>query len=337
MTLPTQAMSRFGLFFLVTGTLTLYIAAQILQIDFGDRYRITGVFDDVTGLLEGDQVKIAGAPVGRVDGIGVEDGRAVVTLRIDDGIRVPEDSEISIRWRNAIGQRMVYLEPGDSRKMLADGARVTRTRSVVDLSTVVNGLGPLTRSLDPAQINRLLTAFSQAIDGNQGNIARIADDLDTLLAAFASRQGTIGQMVKDYRTVFEALGRRDRQIAQVVDDLATLTQAFADSRGVLDEALVEVSRTARDLDVVLGGDERRVGRLIDNAAELAETARLNVDSLTKVLDGLPPALRALFSATDEGDYIRLTAPCIKFDDGPCPYDPVLPPARDLRSMMLGGE
>ncbi|GAA3203078.1 MlaD family protein [Actinocorallia longicatena] len=332
-----HAAVRFGLFFLVTGALTLYIAGQVLQLHLGGRYQVVAVFDDVSGLLEGDQVKIAGAPVGQVGGIRVEDGRAVVTLRIDNGIRVPEDSEIAIRWRNTIGQRMVYLNPGQSRTMLADGARVTRTRSVVDLSAVVNNLGPLTRSLDPAQINKLLTAFSEAIDGNEGNLAQITGNLDALLSAFAARNGQIGQMVEDYRTVSEALGRRDRQIARAVDDLVTLSKTFADNRGILTDALKETSAATRDLNVILGTDATRLGRLIDSTEALTGTARLNVGSLGKMLKGLPPALQALFSGTNGGKYVRLTAPCIKFDAAPCPYPPVLPPRQDLASQMLGGQ
>src|SRR5512139_3646976 len=83
---------RFVLFALVTGALTVAIGAQILGTGLKDRYRLTATFDDVTGLLTGDHVKVAGAQVGRVDKIEVRHGRAMVTMSVDKSVRIPEDS-----------------------------------------------------------------------------------------------------------------------------------------------------------------------------------------------------------------------------------------------------
>src|SRR5512139_4326308 len=83
---------RFVLFALLTGALTVAIGAQILGTGLKDRYRLTATFDDVTGLLTGDLVKVAGAPVGRVDKIEIRHGRALVTMSVDREVRLPADS-----------------------------------------------------------------------------------------------------------------------------------------------------------------------------------------------------------------------------------------------------
>ncbi len=59
---------KFGAFVVLTVSLTAFIGAQIAKIQFGDTYRVAATFDDVTGLTNGDDVKVAGVKVGQVAG-----------------------------------------------------------------------------------------------------------------------------------------------------------------------------------------------------------------------------------------------------------------------------
>src|SRR3546814_2742073 len=68
-----------------------------------------------------DNVKVAGVVVGKVTSVSTDDGQAVVSMQIDDDhADLPKDSSAAIRWRNLIGQRYVYLYPGDSAEALQD-------------------------------------------------------------------------------------------------------------------------------------------------------------------------------------------------------------------------
>jgi len=318
---------KFAVFAALTLLLTFVIGQQILGTSLRPRYHLTAVFDDVTGLLEGDTVKIAGAPVGRVDDIAVRDGKAVVRMAIDDDVRIPADSTAAIRWRNVAGQRVVYLEPGRSRARLGDGARVPHTRSVVDLGEIVNSLGPLTRNLDPAQLNKILFALAQALDGNARNVELMVDNLDALLRTLSARRRTIERMIDDYETVSAAVAARDRQIAASVDHLKELTEVFAGNHRLLEDALVQVSGVTADLDRVLGGDNAQLSRIIRNLGVFADTFRENVDQLERMVQQLPLTMRQLFAAVNGGRYMRTNALCLNVVQGPCPFPMQLPGAQ----------
>jgi phospholipid/cholesterol/gamma-HCH transport system substrate-binding protein len=327
---------KFGVFAVVTGLLTLFIAGQIMGTSFNDRYPLTATFDDVTGLLPGDQVKVAGAPVGRVSSIKVKNGKAEVRMAVDTGVRLPADSTAAVRWRNLIGQRMIYLEPGRSKKMLGAGATVPHTRSVVDLGEIVNSLGPLIRSLDPAQINQVLNAFATMLNGNQGNIELIVRNLDGLLRTFAVRRHVLAQMTKDYTTVSDAIARRDKQIAQSVDNLARLTDVFARNRTLLDDAVVQISGVTSNLNQVLDGNQAQLGRIIRNLARFTETARLNIDQLERMVRNLPLTLRELFAVGNGGHFARIDVLCVNVVQGPCPFPMRLPPTDPRQRVKQGG-
>jgi phospholipid/cholesterol/gamma-HCH transport system substrate-binding protein len=327
---------RFIAFAVCTGLLTFFIGQQIMGTSFNDRYTLVGTFDDVTGLLVGDLVKVAGAPVGRVDGIKVKEGRAEVKMRVDKAVHLPDDSTAAIRWRSLIGTRQIYLEPGQSHTMLGNGSRVQHTRSVVDLGDIVNSLGPLTRSLDPNQINQVLQALATTLDGNEDNINLLTSNLDGLLRTFATRSTTIDQMVKDYKDVSEVIKQRDGQIARSIDNLAGITELLNGNSKLLNETLVQVSGVTTNLNQVLGGQQAQLGRVVDNLAQFTGTFRINVKKLELMVQELPLALRRLFAAGNGGNYLRTDALCLNIRQGPCPFKMQFPGATSTGSSRSTG-
>ncbi|MFD0854972.1 MCE family protein, partial [Actinomadura adrarensis] len=229
---------------------------------------------------------------------------------------------------------------------LRDGARVPHTRSVVDLGEIVNSLGPLTQSLDPAQINKILFAFTQVLDGNEQNIELLTRNFDLLLQTFNGRRTTIEQMIDDYETVSGAVAMRDKQIAASVDNLRELTRVFAGNHQLLENAIVEIGGVTTTLNQVLGGQDAQLARIIDNLGKFSETFRLNVDQLETMVQTLPLTLRQLFAATNGGHFLRTSALCLNIVQGPCPFPMTLPNSGDgrpaeqdlnrLRQMLTGG-
>ncbi|MGI5292244.1 MCE family protein [Nonomuraea polychroma] len=335
---------RFTLFIGLTLTLIVLISVQIERIGSGGGYRLVATFDDVSGLAEGDQVKIAGAPVGQVSGIRVVDGRAEVSMEVQDAVKVPADTEAAIRWRNAVGQRVVYLLPGTAPDRLAPGGRIARTSSVVDIGELVSDLGPLTRSLDPEQINQLLTAAAKSLKGNQHNIPRLLDNVNAITTTVNERKKTIEQLLEDYATVTGVVARRDQQIEQLIDNLVTLSDAFADNRKLIDDSLVELSTTIHTQNEVLGKNAGELGALVDNLTGLTGGIRRNVGKIDKAVGTLQPSLARGYSTVNRGRYFITAVPCLALSPAPCPYGMKTPPplrntrvqsSQDLQKLMVG--
>ncbi|WP_344943071.1 MCE family protein [Actinomadura miaoliensis] len=322
---------RLAAFVTVTGLLTVYIGAQIARVSLQDGWSLTATFDDASGLEPGDQVKIAGTPVGRVDDLRVADGRARVRLTVNRSVTVPADSEAAIRWRDAMGRRVVYLIPGTSPTPMPPGAHITRTRSVVDASALVDQLAPLTRSVDPAQVNQVLVSLAQALDGNAGELDRLVVNVEELSSTIAARRATLRRMLADYATVTEIIARRDRQIAAAVADLVELSGAFADNRRLVDQALVELAALANTSDKVLAGNSRELAAVISRLAEFTSGVRRNSGTLAQVLGSATPKLQHIFAAVDNGRYVEVAAPCVSLAAPPCPYPTRLPGPRETGS------
>ncbi len=96
-------------------------------------------FDRIDGLAPGADVRIAGVRVGSVvdQRIDPQSFLAILTLRIDGRLRLPDDSSAEIASEGLLGGRFVSLVPGGSERILADGGQITITQSAISLESLL--------------------------------------------------------------------------------------------------------------------------------------------------------------------------------------------------------
>lgn len=126
--------------FLLAGILCLaYLSIRLgkLELIGGDTVPVTAKFSSVAGLHAGTDVEIAGVPVGKVDSISIRDFQAVVRMRIQKGIRLPDDTIASVKTRGLIGDVYISLSPGASDRMIPPGGRIRETEAAVDLEGLI--------------------------------------------------------------------------------------------------------------------------------------------------------------------------------------------------------
>ena len=328
---------KFGTFVLVCLFFTGYLAFTIGNLDYRDplgrdSYKIKATFDDVTGLLIDDNVKVSGVVIGKVTKVSVKDGRAEVEMSIDnehDDIPASGTSA-AIRWRNLIGQRYVYLYPGArGGQALQDDSVIEDTTSVVDLGELFEKLGPIVKAIDPNQVNNLLETLTQALEGREDKVGKALDDLATLARGLASRDDAIGRLVANLDTVAATLDRRDAQIDTMVQNLIALSDSFGDNTDTLDAALTELGQFGTDLHGVLANNSAELDRLLGNLALVTDTVSGKLPELDQFLAGFADASEAIFRAGNRGEFLNQKIICAfvappASNEAGCPTgDPIL--------------
>lgn len=327
----TRTAVKFGLFVAVCLVFTLGLASTIGNTTiagiFGrgePTYTVTAAFDDVTGLLIDDNVKVAGVVVGKVTGIEIEAGRAHVTMAIrDDTPPLASDSRAQVRWRNLIGQRYIYLLPGTASTTLEDGSFIDSTISVVDLGELFNRLGPIVGALDSAQINDFLETITQALDGNEDKISQSLDDLAVLVGGLAERDQAISRLIVNLEVVAETIADRDEQLTVVFQNLIELADTFSANTALLETALVEMGAFTTDLSFLLDANRDEVASILANLDTTLNTVEANLASLDVALDGLPDVAVAAFTSSRNGEFLNQDILCAAAGPPPCPT-PVAP-------------
>ncbi|SHJ56794.1 phospholipid/cholesterol/gamma-HCH transport system substrate-binding protein [Roseomonas rosea] len=125
---------------------------------------LTARFDRIDGLAAGADVRIAGVKVGSVTAqrIDPQTFLAVLTLNVDSGLRLPDDSSAEITSEGLLGGKYVALVPGGSERNLTNGGEVKITQSAVSLEGL---LGRFIFSVTELAGNRQ----GEGAGGNGGN------------------------------------------------------------------------------------------------------------------------------------------------------------------------
>jgi phospholipid/cholesterol/gamma-HCH transport system substrate-binding protein len=309
---------KFGTFVAVCLMFTVYLAFTIGNIQLNDLnpaapedLTLRATFDDITGLLVDDPVKIAGVTVGKVTGIRIDQGQAVVTFHIFHGHEdVPSNSRASVRWRNLIGQRFLYVEPGDASTMIEDGTTITDTDSVADLGALFNSLGPIVSAVDSSQVNEFLETITSALEGNADRLGDALGDLATVSTGLASRDQAISRLIENLNVVAGTVTTRDQQIRTLLDNLVLLAGEFSANTDTVDQALVEFGSFSTDLADLITTNRDELDRIIAGLdTTVDDTVRPRLELLREALGGLDEMSRAVFLAGRNGEWLNQTILC----------------------------
>ena len=128
-------------FFLLIGIFSLaYISVKLGRLEvFGSKgYIIYAEFDQVGGLKPGASVEIAGVSIGKVTAIKLDKYQARLTIEINEGVKLQDDSIASIKTQGLIGEKFVQVTPGGSEKYITAGGRLMDTESAIDIESLIS-------------------------------------------------------------------------------------------------------------------------------------------------------------------------------------------------------
>jgi len=105
-----------------------------------ETYTVKAHFSSVSGLRPGAFVELAGVRVGKVEKIQLDPDtyEALLTMAVEHGVELQEDTIASIRTAGIIGDRFVKLTPGGADTLLEDGDEIVETESAISLEELVS-------------------------------------------------------------------------------------------------------------------------------------------------------------------------------------------------------
>ncbi|TLQ42929.1 MCE family protein [Streptomyces marianii] len=299
---------KFGLFAVVTVLATALLATTIATVSFTPEHTYRAVFSDVTGLEEGDDIRVAGVRVGEVREIGIRDRTlAEVTFTVAEKRPLLTGTGAVIRYRNLVGSRYIALTegPGDG-TTLPPGSRIplSRTRPALDLNALLGGFKPLFAALSPKDVNRLATGIVRTLQGEGGTVNSLLAHTASLTSTLADRDELIGSVIDNLNTVLATLDRRGARFSGLVKQLQRVVSGLSADRRPIGESLVNINGLT---EATAGLLEDARPPLRDDIAELRElTGTLNDNEKTVegVLKRLPGKLDKLTRTASYGSWFN---------------------------------
>lgn len=136
-----------SLFETITGFAIILFALAFLNFAYtkaekntsSSGYVINAKFDRIDGISVGSEVKVSGIKIGEVIGKKLDETtyRAILSIHLDENIKLPTDSSAQIVSESLLGQKFVSIMPGAEDEFLQNGGEILFTQSSVNLENLI--------------------------------------------------------------------------------------------------------------------------------------------------------------------------------------------------------
>jgi phospholipid/cholesterol/gamma-HCH transport system substrate-binding protein len=290
-------LAKLMVFVLVTTLATGVLVVTIGNLTFGETRSYKAEFVNATGVVEGDDIRVAGVKVGVVEDIEIVDRtRALLSFTVDEDTAVTGGTFATIRYRNLVGQRYVALtqEIGDTAR-LPDGATipVDRTKPALDLTVLFNGFKPLFQALSPTDINKLSYEIVQVFQGESGTLEGLLQHTASVTSTLADRDEVISDLIDNLNQVLVHIGDRDEQLSRLIGSFRTLIGGLKDDRQAILGSLDEISDLSVETSSLLSGIRKPFVKDIEELREVAGNIDANKAELDRAMQVLPIKLEKI--------------------------------------------
>ena len=197
-----------------------------------NRTQVVAYFENSNGIYAGDDVRIVGVPVGRIESIEPQPTSVKISFWYDSKYKVPADVKAAILSPTLVTARAIQLTPAyTGGPVMADDAVIPRERTAVPVEwdEVRQQLEKLTETLQPTEpggVSPLGSVINTTADNLRGQGANIRDTvikLSQAVSALGDHSTDIFSTVKNLAILVSALQDSTDLMRQLNQNLATVT------------------------------------------------------------------------------------------------------------------
>jgi phospholipid/cholesterol/gamma-HCH transport system substrate-binding protein len=272
-----------------------------------DFYTVNAEFSTAQAVVpgQGQTVNIAGVPIGEIGGVKLENGVAVVQMKIKKRDRkqpIYKNATLLLRPKTGLKDMFIEMDPGTpSAGAVPDGGTlpVSNTLPDVNLDEILSNLDSDTRAYLQILINSGGEAFSSKgfvanLRGTYKRFDPTARDAARLTGLLSQRRANLRHVIHNFQLLTTALAGKDHQLSQLVDASNANFQAIASEDQALQQTL----------------------QLLPGTLSTADTTLTKANQLAQVLgptfNALLPGARALGPSLEQvRPFLKQTTPIIK--------------------------
>ncbi|MEW6570676.1 MAG: MlaD family protein [Nitrospirota bacterium] len=241
-------------------------------------YIIYIYFDNIAGLSEKTKVKVAGVDAGIIEKIELEDGRAKLTVRMNEGVKLYSDASASIKAAGLLGDKYLDIETGAKKPLMKEGETLKTVVQVVDLD----------------DLTRNLTAVSE-------NINILAQSLNETLGTKEAKDA-LRQSILNLRDITanlkETIDVNDRKLRTTLDNINDLALSIND---LIEQNRETVSAAASNIKDFSDSLKNEGPQLVANLNEAALELKAMVEENRPVIKKATESIDRIATKVESGE------------------------------------
>ncbi len=261
--------AKVGLFLVATATAG-YVTYRTVsrEVGTGGTYAVHAYLPDATGIAAHSRVTIAGIPVGSVDKISLENGRARIDVRVSKDTVLYANARLGVKSASLLGENIVVLTQGTDEPRKKDGdeiAMMPEARSVEDLKEQVGRIADL--------IQAVAQQLAASIGSDQGGqnmraiLQNLAEATDAMNRTIRENRAIINETLRNVNAI---ASRSEPQIARILENVRVITEEV--------KVIVAQSQDGKP------GEVRDTITRLNHASRSLESALDHIDHISERID-----------------------------------------------------
>jgi phospholipid/cholesterol/gamma-HCH transport system substrate-binding protein len=299
-----------GLVFILVLLVAAFNAAKLPLIGGGTQY--TALFTDSANLKTGDDVRIAGVKVGKVEDVAIDTTRnkVKVTFTVKNGW-VGNASEVDIKLKTLLGAKYLSIDSAgqgaqDSHKTM------TNTKSPYDVYPAFTALTNTVKNLNTKDLTAAFRTLADDFSGTPASVRPVVTGLSRLSTTIASRDAELHTLLQRANQVTQTLSDRDQDLQRLLSDGNLLLAELNNRRDAIHSLFINTQTLSIQLRGLVSDNQKTIGPLLDNLGAVLTLLKKNQDSLDRGLALLGPFYRLFNNVVGNGrwfdNYIQNLGP-----------------------------
>jgi phospholipid/cholesterol/gamma-HCH transport system substrate-binding protein len=291
-----RASARIGLATVLVLALVGGIAVTWQTLRAISRTTVVAYFANSNGIFPGDDVRILGVPVGKIDTIEAQPQRVKVTFWFEGKYHVPAEAKALILAPSLVTARAIQLVPAyTGGPTLKTGTVIPQNRTAVpvewdDLRVQLQKLTETLQPTQPGGVSTLGAFINTTADNLRGEGANTRDTIIKLsqaISALGDHSSDIFGTFKNLSTLVSALQSSTDLMSQLNQNFAAVTALLADDPDQIGRAVADLNTAVADVRSFVADNREALGTTSDKAASLSTAVAESLDDIKQTLHVLP--------------------------------------------------
>jgi phospholipid/cholesterol/gamma-HCH transport system substrate-binding protein len=261
-----------------------------------NRTNAVAYFDNSNGIFVGDEVRILGVPVGKIDKIEPQPGRVKISFWFDDKYKVPADAKAVILSPSLVTSRAVQLTPAYTNgPQMANDTVIPEDRTAVpvewdDFRQQLQRLTDTLQPTEPGGVSTLGAFVNTTADNLRGQGANIRDTVIKLSQAFSAlgdHSNDLISTIKNLSILVSALQNSTDLVRQLNQNLASVTGLLANDPNEVGHAVSDLNDVVGDVQGFVADNKESLGTTSDKLASVTTALYQSLDDIKQTLHIAP--------------------------------------------------
>ncbi|EGD40889.1 virulence factor Mce family protein [Nocardioidaceae bacterium Broad-1] len=260
-------------------------------------------FSEAGGLKTGDEVRVAGVRVGKVDSIELDGNQVKVGFKIREKVNFGENSGAGVRVKTLLGDMFLELQPAGEGQMKAGATiPVDRTESPYDVVQAFEGLADTSANIDKDQLAAALTTLADLTRSTPEEFQAALTGVSDLSRNLAAKDERIDSLLTQLDRVTKVLDERDEDLIALMNDANQLFAALVERREAVHNLLLSTQQLSKELSQLVDDSRADLKPALESLDVILDVFTKNEENLEKSLRLMAPFYKVFNNTLGNGPW-----------------------------------